>query len=192
MTTTRALGARSLVSAALVVAVVDTAYLSWRFVALQEGWVEPHTGLCSWSDFVDCDAVLMTAQARAFWVPNAILGWGFFSGAALWWFLAPRVAPTASRLALRIAAAWFAVATLLTLYFWWLLLHLPFVCPFCPWNHVWTYIALGGALWGLRQPSDGPASPADRRRLAALFAACATWFMAWQLGWAALSGALGA
>ena len=72
--------------AALAVNLANTAYLSWRYVALHAKWVEPHTGLCSWTTGIDCDVVLMTPEARAFYVPNALLGLGFALGCLLWWF----------------------------------------------------------------------------------------------------------
>src|SRR5215213_4704878 len=75
----------------LLITVFDTAYLSWRFVALHAGWVVPGTGLCSWSASVDCDRVLMTAEARAFYVPNGLLGFGFFLGCLVWWSVGSRL-----------------------------------------------------------------------------------------------------
>ena len=50
-------------SIVLVITALDTIYLSWRFTALFAGWVVPGTGLCSWSEGIDCDKVLVTPEA---------------------------------------------------------------------------------------------------------------------------------
>ncbi len=134
---------------ALTVAVLDCVYLAWRYTALHGApspWVEAHTGLCSWTVGIDCDRVLVTPEARAFWVPNATLGLGFFAGAAHWWFVGVRKYPEHRVHLARTLAFWLGVATLITFRFWWLLVHLPALCPFCPWNHVFTYVAFGAAL----------------------------------------------
>ncbi|MFO0563025.1 MAG: vitamin K epoxide reductase family protein [Polyangiales bacterium] len=150
---------------ALVVAVLDCVYLSWRYLALHglpSAWVVAHTGLCSWTEAIDCDRVLVTPQARAFFVPNATLGLGFFAGAAHWWFRGVRRYPEHRLHLARTLAFWLGVATLFTLRFWWLLIHLPALCPFCPWNHVFTYIAFASALlvWRDEQRSHtGPHAP---------------------------------
>jgi hypothetical protein len=90
--------------------------------------------------------VLVTPEARAFFVPNATLGLGFFVGAAYWWFVGARRWPEHRLHLARTLAFWLGVATLFTLRFWWLLIHLPALCPFCPWNHVFTYVAFAAAL----------------------------------------------
>lgn len=136
-------------SLALIVAVIDCVYLSWRYLALHGAptpWVVAHTGLCSWTVGIDCDRVLVTAEARAFFVPNATLGLGFFAGAAHWWFRGVRRYPEHRLHLARTLAFWLGVATLFTLRFWWLLVHLPALCPFCPWNHGFTYLAFASAL----------------------------------------------
>ena len=61
--------------AALGLTLLDSGYLSWRYLALRLGIATPGTSLCSWSAFVDCDRVLVTPEANAFFVPNA---WGFY------------------------------------------------------------------------------------------------------------------
>jgi uncharacterized membrane protein len=137
-------GAERALSLALVIAVLDCVYLSWRYLALHGApspWVVPHTGLCSWTAGIDCDRVLVTPEARAFYVPNATLGLGFFAGAAHWWFVGARRFAEHRRLLALTLAFWLFVASLFTLRFWWLLVHLSALCPFCPWNHVFTYIA---------------------------------------------------
>src|SRR5690349_15323831 len=80
-----------LLTIVLVITVLDTAYLSWRFIALHAGWVISGTGICSWSAHIDCDKVLLSPQARAFYVPNAILGFGNFCGCLLWWTVGSRL-----------------------------------------------------------------------------------------------------
>lgn len=150
---------------ALSVAVVDCVYLSWRYLALHGSptpWVVPHTGICSWTAGIDCDRVLVTPEARAFFVPNATLGLGFFLGAAYWWLVGARRYPAHRVHLARTLAFWLGVATLFTLRFWSLLVRLPALCPFCPWNHVFTYIAFGAsiAVWrAARREVTGPRPP---------------------------------
>ena len=171
----------------LLLAVLDTGYLSWRFVALRAGWVEPGTGLCSWTAWIDCDQVLQTSQARAFHVPNAILGWGFFFGCLLWWLWSRRLAPEHRPFMDRLLAFWLGVATLFTAYFWWLLVHLDHLCPFCPWNHLWTWVAFGAAvvLWrGGREHEVRPPGSV----LWPPIAICVGQFWLWQLAWVTLQG----
>ena len=169
-------------SVVLVIAAADTVYLSWRFTALYAGWVVPGTGLCSWGEGVDCDKVLRTPEARAFVVPNAILGAGFYTGALWWWFLGRRLGPAYRPHLVRSLAVWLGVASLVTLVFWRLLVRLEALCPFCPWNHVLTYVALYLAvrLWRL---TPHPAHHQPLRPLLRLVALCVVWFWAWQGLW---------
>lgn len=166
----------------LLVAVADTTYLSWRFTALFAGIVRPGTGICSWTDGIDCDIVLRTPEARAFVVPNAILGFGFYTGAAIWWFHGRRLGLEYRRHLVRTLAVWLGVATLFTFWFWRLLLGLPALCPFCPWNHVLTYVALVLSVLILRRtppPREHPPWPPILR----LVALCVAWFFFWQGLW---------
>lgn len=183
--------AEQILAAALAVGVLDCAYLTWRFVALQAGWVEPGSGLCSWSASVDCDVVLSTPEARAFYVPNAVLGWGFFSGALLFWWGGRRRLPRALWGVLdRALAFWLGVATLLTFGFLYLMTQIPALCPFCPWNHLWTWIAAAASLALVR--GGPPLDPTWRTHARALWgwiALCAGWCLAWQGAWLALKGA---
>ena len=187
--------AEQILGAALSVGVLDCAYLTWRFVALQAGWVEPGTGLCSWSAGVDCDVVLSTPEARAFYVPNAVLGWGFFSGALLFWGGGRRRLPEALRGVVdRALAVWLGVATLLTFGFLYLMTQISALGPFCPWNHLWTWIACAASLALVR--GGPPLDPTWREHTPALWgwvALCAGWCLAWQGAWLGLSaaGALG-
>jgi uncharacterized membrane protein len=157
--------ANTVLALAIAVAVLDCVYLSWRYLALHglpAPWVTPHTGLCSWTANIDCDRVLVTAEARAFFVPNATLGLGFFGGAAYWWFVGTRRWPEHRLHLARTLAFWLGVATLFTLRFWWLLIHLPALCPFCPWNHVFTYLAFAAAVLVWRREARehrGPHAP---------------------------------
>ena len=175
--------APQVLSVALAICVADCVYLSWRYIALHAGRVTPGTGLCSWSSFIDCDQVLLTPQANAFWVPNATLGLGFFGGCALWWVLGRRLGPHAQRAVTSALVAALGLGTLFTFYFFSLLVRLPHLCPFCPWNHAFTWIALGGAIIAHRQhPPERHAPP--RRQLAALVVLCVGAFFAVQLIWA--------
>src|SRR4051812_43930363 len=115
---------QTLLTVVLCLAALDTIYLSWRYVALFGGWVTPGTGLCSWTEWIDCDKVLQTSQARTFVVPNAILALGFYTGALIWWVLGCRLGESYRHHIARTLAAWLAVASLITFRFWWLLLHL--------------------------------------------------------------------
>jgi uncharacterized membrane protein len=181
-TTDRARGPGRLLTAIFVLAIFNTGYLSWRFVALAAGWVEPGTGLCSWTEGIDCDKVLVTPQARAYYFPNALLGLGFWVGCLVWWEWGRRLGAAYRRHVLRTLAFWLAVAALLTFRFFWLLLHLEAFCPLCPWNHLLTYAALALAcvLWRHAPPRahDAPHAP-----LARLVAVCVAQFWAWQLAW---------
>jgi uncharacterized membrane protein len=166
----------------LVVAALDTVYLTWRFTALFAGWVTPGTGVCSWTERVDCDKVLRAPEARAFVVPNAVLGLGFYTGALLWWVAGRRLGPAYRPHLVRSLAVWLGVASLMTLWFWWLLLRLDALCPFCPWNHALTYVALYLAVRVVRL-TPHPPHHEPLRPLLWLVAACVTWFWAWQGAW---------
>ncbi|MCW8137631.1 MAG: hypothetical protein KIT58_01855 [Planctomycetota bacterium] len=168
----------------LSLTVLDCAYLSWRFLALKADLVAPGTGLCSWSAWIDCDRVLSTPQARAFFVPNATLGLGFFLGCLLWWTLGRRVLDARYRPYVTGALAfWLVVASGFTLRFWWLLVHLDHLCPFCPWNHLWTWVATALALvvWRRTPTPSGPAPPPAP--LALLVAGCVAQLVVWQALW---------
>jgi uncharacterized membrane protein len=176
---------RRLLLIVLGLTALDTTYLSWRFLALRAGWVEPGTGICSWSEWIDCDNVLLSSQAHAFYVPNAVLGLGFYVGCLIWVTVGQRLGPGYQPHLVRSLTVWLGVATAFTLYFWWLLIHLPALCPFCPWNHALTYVALGLAcrLWMLtpRQPGHRPLGPLLR-----LVALCVGWFWLVIAAWLVL------
>jgi uncharacterized membrane protein len=166
----------------LVVAAFDTMYLTWRFTALFAAWVPPGSGLCSWTAWVDCDKVLQTPQARAFVVPNAVLGLGCYTGLLLWWVAGRRLGAAYRPQVIATLAVWLGMASLMTFWFWWLLLHLDALCPFCPWNHVLTYVALALAL-GVNRLTPRPAQPTPLGPLLRLAAVCVVWFWAWQGAW---------
>lgn len=126
----------------LLLAVINTAYLSWRYLALEANLVANGSGICSLTEYVDCDKVLTTPQARAFYVPNALLGFGFFFGCFLWLTIGFRLDEKYHYHLIRTLVFWLVVATFFTLRFIWLLIHLPNLCPLCPWNHLLTYLAL--------------------------------------------------
>ncbi|MCO5165732.1 MAG: hypothetical protein M9894_05110 [Planctomycetes bacterium] len=176
----------------LLLTTLDCAYLAWRFVALKADLVAPGTGLCSWTSWIDCDQVLSTPQARALFVPNATLGLGFFLGCLAWWTLGRRVLDARYRPYVTAALAfWLVVASGFTLRFWWLLVHLDHLCPFCPWNHLWTWVAtaLALSLWRRTPRASGPAPAAGP--LVLLVAGCVGQLLLWQgLWWAGLQAGL--
>jgi hypothetical protein len=74
------------------------------------------------------------------------------------------------------------VASVVTLRFFWLLVHLSFFCPLCPLNHVATYVALAAALLTLRQ-IPRPGIHVELRRLIPLVVSCVLLFLILQLLW---------
>src|SRR5919197_2798198 len=168
---------------ALTLASVNTAYLSWRYLALHAGLVSPGTGLCSLTEYVDCDRVLLTPEARAFYVPNALLGFGFFFGCSLWWRLGGRLGPAYRRHISVTLSFWLGVSCAATFWFFWLLAHLPNLCPLCPWNHLLNYVAFGAAL-RLALETTRPEVRPSPRPLTLLVTLCVSLFIAIQLGWA--------
>lgn len=173
---------------ALTITALDTIYLAWRFIALAGGWVQPGTGICSLSEWIDCDKVLATPQAHAFYVPNAVLGLGFYTGCLIWVVLGRRLGPGYQPHIVRSLTVWLAIATVFTLFFWSLLIRLPALCPFCPWNHVLTYVALGVA-WRLWRITPHPAYHQPWRPLLALVGFCVVWFWLVQGLWLLLFNA---
>lgn len=133
-------------TAALLLACANTAYLSWRYLALRHGWTDPGSGACSWSAQVDCDPVLLGPEARWFFFPNALLGLGFFLACALGWIGAHALDPARRRWVVDRLCWALAVACLAAAWFTHLLLRLPHLCPLCPWNHVLTLVAFVAAL----------------------------------------------
>ena len=172
----------SLLTVILVLTVFNTGYLSWRFIALQDGWVTPGTGICSWTTSIDCDKVLVTPEARAFYVPNAILAFGFFFGCLVWWVAGSWLGRPYRRHIIRTLVFWLGIATVFTFRFFWLLIHLDALCPFCPWNHFLTYVALAVALIIWRSTAR-PTEPASVTRLGVLVCVCVVQFFGWQLLW---------
>jgi uncharacterized membrane protein len=132
----------------LLAAVLNAGILSVRYTQLRRFGAPVGTGICSFTDKVDCDKVLVTPQARAFFVPNAYLGLSFFLGCAIFWFRGKRL-PSEYKIYLNhILLYLLGLGILFTLVFWWLLLHLPALCPLCPWNHLLIYL-LFGCMWKL-------------------------------------------
>ncbi len=171
-----------LLTAAILLAVVNTAYLSWRYLALQAGRVVPGTSLCSWTDGIDCDKVLLTPQARAFYFPNALLGFGFWLGCLVWWGVGRRLGIDYRRHVLRTLAFWLAVAALFTFRFLWLLARLDAFCPLCPWNHLLVYVALALSL-ALWRRAPAPASGRPHAPLVWLVVFCVSQFWLWLSLW---------
>ena len=174
--------AETVLVTALILATINTAYLSWRFLALHAGLVTPGSGFCSITAYIDCDQVLMTPQARAFYVPNALLGFAFFLGCCLWWRQGTRLGPQYRRRITRTLAFWLGVSCLATFWFFWLLVRLPNLCPLCPWNHLLNYVAFGAAV-RLTRTTPGPEADLAPGPLALLVVSCVGLFTLIQLGW---------
>lgn len=176
---------------ALGLAALDSTYLAWRYLALRLALVIPGTSICSWSTHIDCDRVLLTPQANAFFVPNALLGASFYIGCLVWWFFGRRLGPEYRFHLVRTLVFWLAVATLMTLRFFWLLFHLSFFCPLCPLNHFLTYGALAAAVLLLRQ-TPRPVERVNLRPLLPLVLSCVLIVVLVQLLWfaAQVGGAL--
>ncbi len=167
---------------ALALAALDASYLSWRYLALRLSLVTPGSSICSWTDFVDCDRVLLTPQANAFFVPNALLGAAFSIGCLLWWFGGKRLGLEYRFHIIRTLAFWLGVASLFTLRFFWLLFHLPFFCPLCPLNHLMIYVAFVSAILLFRQ-TPRPAGRARVLPLVMLVVSCVVFFVLVQVLW---------
>lgn len=167
---------------ALGFAAADSGYLTWRYLALRLDLVAPGSSICSWSRNVDCDLVLLTPQANAFYVPNGLLGFAFYVGCIVWWIVGNRLGPGYRYHIARTLAFWLAVAAVVTLRFFWLLVHLPAFCPLCPLNHVATYIALGAALFIFRKTPESEGQ-IELHVLFALVLLCVALFIALQAIW---------
>jgi uncharacterized membrane protein len=168
---------------ALLLACANTTYLSWRFLALRSGIVEPGTGICSLTAYVDCDQVLLRPEARAFYVPNALLGFGFFAGCVLWWRLGGRLGPAYRRHILRTLCFWLGVSCAATLWFFWLLVRLPNLCPLCPWNHLLNYVAFAAAV-RLAAREAPPLQRPGAIQMGVLVVGCVGLFIVIQVCWA--------
>jgi uncharacterized membrane protein len=154
-----------LLGLALALATANTAYLTWRYLAVRHGWAAPGTGLCSWTAWIDCDRVLQSAEARFFFVPNAVLGLGFFGGCG-WFWLGARTATGGRReLALRWLANGLAVGALASLWFLYLMTRLDALCPLCPWNHLLAFVAAWAARRALLLPANAPAGAVREERV---------------------------
>lgn len=171
----------------LVLATINVAYLAWRYLALRQGWVQPGTAICSISDFVDCDKVLLTAEARAFYVPNALLGFGFFFGSLIWIFLGFKLNEAYHHHIIRTFFFWLVIAAFFTFRFFYLLVQLPAFCPLCPVSHFLTYILLVSSylLWK-RTPQIQEKK--SFKPLILLVVLCVGQFWLWLCLWFVLSG----
>jgi hypothetical protein len=77
---------------------------------------------------------------------------------------------------------WLVLAVFFTFRFFWLLVHLDVLCPFCPWNHLLTYIALGVALT-IRRKTPRPSGSLPSMPLIKLVIVCVVQFWVWQVLW---------
>lgn len=151
-------------------------------MAFRGGLVEKGTGICSWTRGIDCDKVLSTPEARAFYVPNAILGFGFFFGCLLWWILGRRMGDEYLYVISGLLAFWLFVASIFTFYFFRLLIHLEVLCPFCPWNHLLTYISFILSFLVFKG-APKPNNKLAKGPLIKLICLCVGQFFFWQLAW---------
>lgn len=185
----RALDRVFFVAAAL--AVLDTLYVSWRYLALHARLVTPRTGFCSFTTTpflrfplgIDCDPVLLSPQARAFYVPNATLGLGFFLGCLVFYAWCLRRDARTQYFGIVMMVFWLSLATLFTFRFYSLLVHLPTLCVICPWNHLLTWVMNIAivARW-LRTPR--PAGPLSLSLAVGPIVAGVAIFVVAQLLWA--------
>jgi uncharacterized membrane protein len=181
--------ARTWLTATLLLATANTSYLTWRYLAVRHGLAEPGTGLCSWSAAVDCDPVLLSPEARWFFVPNAVLGGGFFSACTIGWLLARRQRGHAECALVEVLSWSLLAGALASLWFLYLMTRLDWLCPLCPWNHVLAF-ASAGLAFAVRRTRrgrggvDGPAR--SRSTIARVVLACtlcgASWPLLWWLG----------
>lgn len=178
---------------ALALATANTAYLTWRYLAVRHGWSAPGSGLCSWTAWVDCDRVLQSAEARWFVVPNAVLGFGFFGGSWLFW----RGVQATAGATRAVGCAWLAralvVGALASLWFVYLMTRLDALCPLCPWNHALAFEAAVAACVVARRARDAVVGDAggevvDRARLWRIVARSVVFGVAIIAAWAAASG----
>jgi uncharacterized membrane protein len=167
---------------ALSLAALDSTYLSWRYLALRLGLVTPGTSICSSTGFIDCDRVLLTPEANAFVVPNALLGSAFTIGCLVWWLLGRRLGEEYRFHLIRTLAFWLGVAALFTLRFFWLLFHLAWFCPLCPLNHLLLYVALVSAILLFRR-TPRPAQHVKVVPLLLLVFSCVLFFVLVQVLW---------
>ncbi|MGI8784801.1 MAG: hypothetical protein ACR2L2_14255 [Acidobacteriota bacterium] len=130
--------------------------------------------------------------ANAFFVPNALLGAAFYAGCILWWLVGKRLGTDFHFHLARTLTFWLIVASVATLWFFWLLARLPAYCPLCPLNHLFTYLALASALV-LRKQIPPPSHPIRWKPILALVVTCVLLFVLLQLAWyaAVRSGLLG-
>lgn len=181
---------------ALALATANTAFLTWRYLAVRHGWATPGTGLCSWTAWVDCDRVLQAAEARWFFVPNAVLGLGFFGGCWLGWRGVRATTGATHAAGCALLADVLAVGALASLWFLYLMTRLDALCPLCPWNHGLAFVAAWAARrtaeaarTGGAAPGNGAAAGApDRTALARLCARSTACGLAVVAAWWLASG----
>lgn len=177
---------------ALALATANTAYLTWRYLAVRHGWSEPGSGLCSWSAWIDCDRVLQSAEARWFVVPNAVLGLAFFGGSWLGWRGVQATTGATRALGTTWLARALVVGALASLWFVSLMTRLDALCPLCPWNHLLAFVAAAAACGEARRArtaaTGGAGDVPDRRKLRRLVARSAAIGVAVVAAWALGSG----
>jgi hypothetical protein len=84
-------------------------------------------------------------------------------------------------------ALWLCIATVFTMRFFWLLVHLDHLCPFCPWNHLLTWIACALSITLVRRGPEHNTDPvtgsARVRLLAPLAVLCVGQLFVWNALW---------
>lgn len=166
----------------LALAVLNAGYLTWRFLLVQQDPGQIGHSLCSFTETIDCDKVLSSPPARAFYVPNAILGLGFLLGCLLWVVMVRRLSDAYRRPALKVLRAMLLLGTAFTFIFWYLLLNLDVFCVLCPVNHISIYLALILCQRALMEwpETDGEFEPQRLWRLAGLSIGV---FLGLQIAW---------
>lgn len=170
----------------MLLILLNTGWLTWRFTVLETGQAIPGTGFCSISEKVDCDAVLQSAEAQYFGLPNAYLGFGFFVWVTVWFALFPRLDLVYRRWAYNVLALGFLMAVPFTLFFLHLLVKMPVLCPICPINHFLTWFAFDRLLRIRRFTSIPEFSPPLKPFIVQLslsfIPTLALWYGWWMLG----------
>ena len=167
----------------LALAALNAGYLTYRYILVNH--VDPSlvgTSICSFTDTIDCDKVLSTPQARAFIVPNAILGLAFHIGCLVWAFVGYRLEQKYWRMVGQILRGMLLMGAGFTFVFWFLLLNLSVFCVLCPVNHFLIYLSLL-AVHLLVKKRDTEVLEGPKGKVWVLAAVCVALFFVFQLIW---------
>ncbi|MCB9232952.1 MAG: hypothetical protein H6581_14910 [Bacteroidia bacterium] len=172
----------TLLKIVLALATLNAAYLCWRFILVHEDPSAVGTSLCSFTETIDCDKVLSTPQARAFFFPNATLGFGFLLASLIGLWLTFMMERQYWRPLLKFLQKMLILGAGTTLIFWYLLLNLPVFCVLCPVNHISIYLALILVTLMLKDIQI-ETDRVDRTRFLRIIGLCAAVFFTVQLIW---------